>query len=582
MRAIVADIIANAPVETTFGRLPADDTEVNGDLLQVLGRLYRATGDRSLLEQAVRIVDAYCGEVMKTAPLPAHRWDFTAHRPVIDQLSLNDHGNEIVGGLAEVFFIVGREDPAKAAAWEPVLRRMFDTLLATMRNPDGLWYSRATASTGEPVAKGTPDTWGYALGAVYTFGLATGDAQYREAVAKALAGINQPAYHDWGGADSFADSIESGLLLYNRMPAPETAAWLDVVAPKFLAKQREDGIVEGWHGDGNFCRTALMLAFHHSQGAWLGGWREDLRLGAVQQEGRLHLAVEADEPWSGRVHFDTPRHREVLNLPADYARLNQFPEWFTVDRARLYQVEAGGETQVRSGEELVRGLPVTVQPGAPQRLIVSLLPGPPYGTQAVRLQGPTVVGGDGPVEVTLTVRNDTAEGRPIRLTTDWGQLAPAELDLAPGAEATVRLTGQLDADRTAVIAVAGAAARLAIKLVRDPNLTGLADLAGETYAEETYAWTGNGPISATLSARRGQPHRLRLRWGAKGDVRRGVVTIGGREFPVERGGYDGWEWVDIAVPAELVTGDSLTVQVRAVDPQHGAPFLSELRLVRGE
>lgn len=498
MLAIVIDVFAHAPIDSAFGRLPADDAEVNGGLLQVLSRLYCATGDGRLLEWAERIADAYCSEVMRDAPLPAYRWDFKAHAPLIDELSLDDHGNEILGGLAEVYLAVAREHPAKARAWEPVLCRMFDTLLDRARNPDGLWYSRLTASTAQVTARETPDTWGYAFCAVDTFGLATGQPRYRRAVEQALAGIDRAAYHDWSSADDYADSIEGGLLLYNRLGAPEGEAWLDVVEPKLLARQREDGLVEGWHADGNYCRTALMLAFWHSRGVYVEPWRDDVRLGAVEHEGRLYVWLQADADWSGRLHFDTARHREILNLPLDYPRLNQFPEWFTVDRTRLYAVTDDGAESLVSGEDLVQGLPLTVPGGEARRLGVAPAPGPPYG------------GG-----------------------------------------------------------------------VLERDLTGVVDLAGQQYRGETYAWAGSGPILLELPARRGQPHELRLRWGSKLDVRRGRVVIGGRVIPVEHGNYDGYEWVTIEIPAELVTAETLAVRIEAADAKAPAPFVSEVQLFAG-
>ena len=48
--------------------------------------------------------------------------------------------------------------------------------------------------------------------------------------------------------------------------------------------QQPDGIVEGWHGDGNFARTALMYGLWKTQGARLSPWKPYLRLGAVASE----------------------------------------------------------------------------------------------------------------------------------------------------------------------------------------------------------------------------------------------------------------------------------------------------------
>jgi hypothetical protein len=55
---MTADAMQRAPVESRFGRLPAADSELNGDYLQVLVRLAAMTGDRRFLEWGRRIADA--------------------------------------------------------------------------------------------------------------------------------------------------------------------------------------------------------------------------------------------------------------------------------------------------------------------------------------------------------------------------------------------------------------------------------------------------------------------------------------------------------------------------------------------
>ena len=100
------------------------------------------------------------------------------------------------------------------------------------------------------------------------------------------------------------------------------------------AIQKPDGIIEGWHGDGNFARTSLMYALWKTQGVTVQPWRADVRFGAVREGGTLYLSLTADQPWEGRLVFDRPRHKLLMHLPLDYPRINQFPEWFTVRRPR--------------------------------------------------------------------------------------------------------------------------------------------------------------------------------------------------------------------------------------------------------
>jgi hypothetical protein len=137
-------------------------------------------------------------------------------------------------------------------------------------------------------------------------------------------------------------------------------------------KQQEDGVIEGWHGDGNFARTSLQYALWKSKGITLQPWRDDCRLGAELQDGALYISLSTDSPWEGKLIFDIPRHRDHLNLPLDYPRINQFPEWFTVETEKDYIVQVGTRKNHKtySGRSLSEGLTVQSDPSTGLRLIV--------------------------------------------------------------------------------------------------------------------------------------------------------------------------------------------------------------------
>jgi len=505
-------IFEHAPVLSDYGPLPSDSGEVNGDLLQVLARLHSRTRKVRYLDWAVRIGDAYLREVLpRSGNLPVARWDFGEHRALDDRLSLNDHGNEIIGGLVELYIAVKAHRPGRAEEYEPVLRKMFDTLLERGRNTDGLWYSLLRPSTGEVLRKGTPDTWGYALTATYSFGVAAGERRYVEAVERALENINQEKYYSWGGADSFADSIEGGLLLFACLPGKgETfLPWLQATLEGFYSRQKPDGIVEGWYGDGNFARTALMVALFNTRGARLSEWREDLRLGGAGDGDDLLLLLSSEKPWSGRLLIDRPRHRDFLQLPWNYPRLNQFPEWYVVESTRLYRVSVGGgEPRLFLGAELIRGVPVSLEdPRAPLEVRISPAGPPPYG-------------------------------KPRR-----------------SREASLE---ELRAE--------------------DPEITALGEIpVDQEYAGELYRWAGKVPIEISFgdAPAGGGPQALWLRWGSKGDVRRGYVELGKHRIPVIRGGYDGYAWIRVDLPP---LEGPLVVQVAADSDESPAPFVSRARL----
>ena len=123
---------------------------------------------------------------------------------------------------------------------------------------------------------------------------------------------------------------------------------------------QNQGIIEGWHGDGNFARTTIMYCLWKSQGTSLHPWREDLLAGAVLDDNTLHISLRAEGEWEGRLAFDTKRSVENMKMPLDWPRINQFPEWYVVIPGASYKVTIGNSRRstVYSGEALARGLDI--------------------------------------------------------------------------------------------------------------------------------------------------------------------------------------------------------------------------------
>ncbi|MCP4313948.1 MAG: hypothetical protein GY790_22055, partial [Bacteroidetes bacterium] len=155
---------------------------------------------------------------------------------------------------------------------------------------------------------------------------------------------------------------------------------------------QNQGIIEGWHGDGNFARTTIMYCLWKSQGISVHPWREDVLAGAVLEDidpdnQTLYIALRAKRAWEGRLVFDTPRSVQNMNMPLDWPRINQFPQWFTVSPEKEYNVILGepsfsrgyNKEQIKvsggvfSGEELARGIPIKLAPGELFRISVSEL-----------------------------------------------------------------------------------------------------------------------------------------------------------------------------------------------------------------
>lgn len=50
LKGIIEDIFKNAMIDTPYGKIPSTNIEVNGELLQMLPRLYTMTGERKFLD----------------------------------------------------------------------------------------------------------------------------------------------------------------------------------------------------------------------------------------------------------------------------------------------------------------------------------------------------------------------------------------------------------------------------------------------------------------------------------------------------------------------------------------------------
>jgi hypothetical protein len=337
--------------------------EVNGDLLQVLSRMYWFTGKKEYLDWAAEIADYYLNdERLPTIGL--------------DRLRIRDHGCEIISGLCEVYLAASYTMPDKRLQWSKYIHLMLDRILEVGRNDDGLFYDEVNPRTGKVLSPRLADNFGYTLNAYYFVSQMDNTPAYKEAVIKALSSLHAKyRNHDWesGSADGYADAIEGTLNLYNREPIPSVKEWLDSEIKVLWNFQKPDGMIEGWHGDGNFARTTIMYCLWKTGGVVPKPWNEGLSVGAVLDHNNLKISVSCNTDWSGTLVFDAPRYKDKMHFPFDYPRINQYQQWFTVDIQKRYKLIYGNTGGISSfkGSDLVNGLPLSVKKNETVYLTVS-------------------------------------------------------------------------------------------------------------------------------------------------------------------------------------------------------------------
>ena len=324
-------------------------------MLQTLSRVYWMTGNQKYLDWAIKIADHYLLES-----------DFSK----VEYLKLRDHGCEIIGGLSELYMTLHLLSHKKKFEYQPPFYRLLDRILVFGRNSDGFFYNSINLKSNQVIDNRIADTWGYTLNAFYTVWMVDEKVEYLNAVLKPFKSLNSHyRNYEWepkkglgplGSQDGYSDAIESGINLYNRRQDSSLKKWIDSEIQVLFKMQNNSGIIEGWHGDGNFARTALMYGLWKTQGAHLEPWLPTVRIGATSNLDETYFVIKSMDEWKGKLLFDEKRHQNILNLPVDYPRINQFQEWFIIDEAATYSIRSNkaklnGEFK---GSDLKKGIPL--------------------------------------------------------------------------------------------------------------------------------------------------------------------------------------------------------------------------------
>lgn len=378
---VVDALLAHSNQESQFGIIPDKRSEVLGEMLQVLSRMSLVSENEAYPEMASRIADAIIGQMLaENHGLPAHTFDYasnTADKPVV---MLRDHGNEVVGGLAEVYALaVSRsDDPVwaeRADRWAEPIAHMLELIFDVAVNDDGLIVNTVDADTMTIVDDRPNDNWGYVVNGVLLFveaserresfdteRLSRLQADVDSVVASVVAtdGIAWEGLHH----DGYADTIESALYCAYHRPelAPILLPWIDDQIGVMMRMQLGSGFVARTYLDGNFIRTAMMYADMRTGGWSVEPWSPDVRVGlAMNQAGDGALVVESAAAYEGKLVYRLPPHALVEALPWDWPRLNSWPRWLPPEA--IGEVVSSDGTEGVAAEDLAEGLPISFEPG---------------------------------------------------------------------------------------------------------------------------------------------------------------------------------------------------------------------------
>ena len=371
---MVADAMDRATVESRFGKLPASDSELNGDYLQVLARLGNMTGDPRFVDWARRIADAYIEEVLPGSHgVPSGKWDFTAHTG--DQrLRLRDHGNELVVGLVLQYANEQRWKTPRAEKWRPVIARDARSH-ARVRESRRAALQRGRRGHAEAVDATALGQLGLHLRrGLHLLSMHGRDALSRRRALKVLRNLPKYRRYAWeprprepqlplGSFDGYADTIESALYLVAREPVPEALDWIESEMQVMLGMQRPDGHIEYWYGEGNFNRTAMLYALMQSRGVRPAHWQPGMQVGAVQDGPRLHLSLRAavtdGDPLRLRAAPPRAEPRSELRAAQRVPRVVRRRREHAVSPVRGPATPDG--EMVRLGSELIEGVDAGVR-----------------------------------------------------------------------------------------------------------------------------------------------------------------------------------------------------------------------------
>lgn len=348
-----------ASKETASGPIPDNFWELPGNLIQTLNRLYWITGEERFLDYALRYGDYFIGTEPASYP-----------ERISSPPPVHDHGGEHIPGLLELYANCAFARPQKREVYRQAVHGLVDDIITNVTDEYGMFGPMS-------------DNWGYVMGGVYTVYMVDSTEAYYNAVERALTALTRPPYDTlfFTLNDAMWDAVEGAIHQYNRIRVEGVEAWIDERMPAEI-QIRENNAAAGryeFHGAvlpfgkgkfaGNSVRTVLLYTHMKAMGTSVDPWDSPVAYGASGNDDSLFFHIESDDTWEGVVRIDAPRHSTLLSMPMDFDRYNAWNEWFVAEPDHMYAVyeTTTGAQQTFSGAELIKGIPLSLQPGEPRQ-----------------------------------------------------------------------------------------------------------------------------------------------------------------------------------------------------------------------
>ena len=345
---MILSIFNTCSKSSKMGCIPSQNSEVNGELLISLSRMYLYTKDKKYLKMGLPIYTKYISKILPSNNyLPCQYLKKNKESCNSNDFSTGDHSNEIVVGLVEFNHVLKLETYDTNRS-DFVLRKMLDHLSKYALDKNGFWIRKGKSNGKTPYI----DTWGYLHNAYFL--ARSNKITNISFINLSLSNLNNNSIYSFAyNLDGVADSTEG--TIYLQKVSKDNLNFQTITKNIFylLKGQKNNGMYMKNYKDGNVARTLTLAYFYYTHGTHTIPWEPNLSLGSIQINESLYIYLQSNNSWSGSLIFDTPRSKEWTEQNY-YPRINSWPEWFTIDRTKIYNVSINNKSQTIKGSLIIQ------------------------------------------------------------------------------------------------------------------------------------------------------------------------------------------------------------------------------------